>query len=730
MIEQTLPQDPTGALGFQQLEQLLRSQRMDIAAVFFTIAMALEKKHCLPSSTAYSRALAAIDERPNLERQSEKRRAQWERCVIYQRLGKVCVDSEHHKDAIVLLEKSLDLPSGKAPEKILENVDFTGTPHSFRCNSHKLLSKAFFLQHKAGECGPEMIDYHVKKCREPEPSEETKEDNGSWDKLPVHRVFEYSWSGKEQKADIYIPVSLPSLSAVRVTQPDAKAIDIKWQKDGSEKWLHLCELDETVSEDTTVKLKKDKIVVTLYYTTSRMIRSTLVNSPTTCPHVKIRKPPPLEAASPNAAPAGPAPTIGETLSASSAHSPSPSIIPRTHLPEVSHREATSMSSTTSGGRALSESTVASSATLSTSSSLPPTSCSSSSHNVPLRPSPIPADTSSSQASRSSIAFTVASSAHAPSPSSSSPSKLRLSGKNNTVGQETTNETDTNSIKLHTEGCHDKKSSPSQKDKGGVGKGKDVVEELPWDREEAEEEKARQKKEPHSSMIFQPHPRGNEYKTEGSSGEGAAPISSTSEKDKGNNNNNNNNTEGRQGERTGIPEKDKGGCDWRPKKAVVEELPWDREEREKAACVPSAGDEVKRTENAKKSEEETSVEDEGKASSNTRSGRDKEKEKKGYVKEGAEWRERNKEQEEQEVEAKKISSGSDGPLAGCTLTRQGQTLIVRLPAESDLDLELKSDVLRVGSHGELRDIALGCSVDVNEYTAKKRRGMVEVTLTVI
>lgn len=146
------------------------------------------------------------------------------------------------------------------------------------------------------------------------------------------------------------------------------------------------------------------------------------------------------------------------------------------------------------------------------------------------------------------------------------------------------------------------------------------------------------------------------------------------------------------------------------KDVLEELPWDREEAEEKVCTHGAERKEKpKVEELFWDKEETCA---GSGQKKTASNLREEK------------REEGQQREQEQAQAQEKS------VAGFTLIRQGQTLIVRLPAEPDLDLELKSDVLRVGSHGELRDIALGCSVDVNDYKAKKRRGMVEVTLTII
>merc|ERR1719158_862578 len=62
-------------------------------------------------------------------------------------------------------------------------------------------------------------------------------------------------------------------------------------------------------------------------------------------------------------------------------------------------------------------------------------------------------------------------------------------------------------------------------------------------------------------------------------------------------------------------------------------------------------------------------------------------------------------------------------------RDGNTLMVRFPANPDVELDLRPDVLRVSQGGTYRDIALGCRVDVSQCRAKKRHGYIEVRLTV-
>lgn len=300
LFEATMSEDPTGDLGFHQLEGLCGQHGMDLGATFCTIAMALEKKHLTPSVVAYSKALIAIDKRLSEKgsRPSLLRQAQWEKCVVLQQMGKMCVMHERPDDAIEHVKKSCEIPKGPPAEKLLGIMDFTSTPNHFLSTGHKLLARAYALKAKEGQCDPSLVEKHMKLSQAvlTMKDDTTENRNGTpWLSLPEKRHFEYSFSSDENRVEVYIQAGVSSKDVVRLSQPDERTLDVRWQKDGIEHWFHLCPMEVTVMEDTSFRLnKKGKLTVTLYFTSKRLVRSALVTRDKCLHHAPVIHAPPPE----------------------------------------------------------------------------------------------------------------------------------------------------------------------------------------------------------------------------------------------------------------------------------------------------------------------------------------------------------------------------------------------------------------------------------------------------
>eukprot|EP00397_Hematodinium_sp_SG-2012_P022492 GEMP01023310.1.p1 GENE.GEMP01023310.1~~GEMP01023310.1.p1 ORF type:complete len:536 (+),score=130.96 GEMP01023310.1:102-1709(+) len=312
LFEATMDEDPTGDLGFQQLEGICTQQNMDLGATFCTIAMALEKKHPIPSEVAYSKVLKAVNIKLKLmgKRPSMQKQAQWEKCVVLQQLGKICVIQERAADAIKHLKQSLEIPTRAPPEKILDVMNFTGTSNHFLSTTHKMIARAYICQARKHECDPALIEAHLKLSEQvlKEDSRPAQNDNDTrWQSLPVQRHFGYSFSDTGEQVEVYLQTSVTSKDEVRVTQPDATALDARWQKSGTEYWFHLCPMEPTVVEDTTYRVSKaGKLTIALYFATKRLVRSKLVGSQGTCGHLQsVKQPLPTEHWPENTAPQPP-----------------------------------------------------------------------------------------------------------------------------------------------------------------------------------------------------------------------------------------------------------------------------------------------------------------------------------------------------------------------------------------------------------------------------------------
>jgi len=152
LFESTLKQDGNedGAQSFAHFESLLETQKeIDMAASFIMLACALEQKVHLQhlAIAAYKRVLLLLEEKLCREKQrSVVIRTRWEKCVVFQQMGKLIVKTDAKRAEQILIELLDQIPEEETPtggRLFSDEFLFSYTRNEFLGQVHKILTKVY-----------------------------------------------------------------------------------------------------------------------------------------------------------------------------------------------------------------------------------------------------------------------------------------------------------------------------------------------------------------------------------------------------------------------------------------------------------------------------------------------------------------------------------------------------------------------------------------------------------